>query len=262
MNRVRLISRTLPYKKGPFMAIITQDYFCPAIGMATELRAVIPDAALKEVRRPGSTLFLLSPEGSSGSDWITSTKLKVLCDKYDTAAVLVPCLQGCYTNMVYGYRFYDSLRYSREYIETYLPGIDVSDGHIAAAGVSAGGAAALRWAMEEPDAFSACASFSGLLDPSREEGGWFTQNRMLCLYGDQGQREEAWSDFLTLCRETAQTRCYIFSANCDPGYGDSLKAAEFLEKKALMKTGEGTSDWKTWSDVFGEFMRWWKGEEG
>lgn len=241
------------------MAIVTQDYFCPAIGMATELRIVIPDAALREGRRPESTLFLLSPEGGSGMDWITSTKIKVLCDRYDTAAVLVPCLQGCYTNMVFGYDFYDSLKYAREYIKTYLPGIDVSDGKIAAAGASAGGSAALRWAMEEPDAFAACASLSGLLSPCMNAKGWFTENRLLCLYGDESQRSGRWNEFLGLCGSTSQNRCFIFCPDGDPGYETSIEAAERLGEKAYVRTAEGTSDWKTWSDVLDDFMKWWKG---
>ena len=241
------------------MAIVTQDYFCPAIGMATELRVIIPDAALREGRKPESTLFLLSPEGGSGIDWITSTKIKVLCDQYDTAAVLVPCLQGCYTNMVYGYDFYDSLKYVRDYIKTYLPGIDVSDGKMAVAGVSAGGAAALKWAMEEPEAFSACASLSGRLSPCMKEDGWFTEDRLLCLYGDAAQREVKWNEFLELCSGTSQNRCFIFCSDGDPGYEASMEATGRLGDKAAVRTAEGVSNWKAWSDVLGGFMSWWKG---
>ena len=241
------------------MALLTQDYFCPSIGMATELRVVLPDVSLANGRDPEGTLFLLSPEGESGLSWITSTKLKALCEQYDTAAVLVPCLQGCYTDMVFGYPFYQSLKYAREYIKTYLPGVPVKSGRIAAAGASVGGAAALRWAMEEPEDFCACASFSGLLDPCAEPGGWFTASRIADLYGDYASREILRDDFLRLCRETQQTRCFIFSGSEDPGNGSSETAAAELAGKCELRKKDGRSDWKTWSDELGEFFRWWKG---
>ena len=48
------------------MAIITQDYFCPKIGMASEFSVILPETATGTLAEAESTLFLLSPEGESG----------------------------------------------------------------------------------------------------------------------------------------------------------------------------------------------------
>ena len=239
------------------MAIITQDYFCPRIGMASEFRVILPETAAGTLAEAGSTLFLLSPEGESGTNWITSTKIKVLCDRYRTAAVLVPCLQGCYTDMVLGYPFYQSLRYVRDYIHTYMRGIPVGEGEIAVAGVSVGGTAALRWAMEEPGLFKAAASFSGMYSPDRQAGGWFTEKRLENLYGDAENRASVLDSFTELCRSTSEKNIYIFSAEEDP---DTARAAEIAEaiSGAVFRTEEGISGWKTWSDRLADFMQWWK----
>ena len=240
------------------MAIITQDYFCPRIGMASEFRVILPETPAGTPAEAESTLFLLSPEGESGMNWITSTKIKVLCDRYRTAAVLVPCLQGCYTDMVLGYPFYQSLRYVREYIRTYMRGIPVGKGDMAVAGASVGGTAALRWAIEEPELFSAAASFSGMYSPDRPAGGWFTENRLENLYGDAQNRASVRDSYMKMCRDTARENVYIFSSQDDPDADRAAEIAAAIGGGAVFRTAEGYSGWKTWSDRLADFMCMWK----
>lgn len=242
------------------MAIITQDYFCPKIGMASEFRVMLPETASGTITDADSTLFLLSPEGESGLNWITSTKLKVLCDRYRTAAVLIPCLQGCYTDMALGYQFYQSLRYVREYIRTYLRGIPVDNRKMAIAGVSVGGTAAIRWAMDEPELFSAAASLSGMYSPEREPEGWFTEDRLENLYGDTQNRRSVWDSFIGDCLEVSSGRFYIFSSREDRDYDRAVEIAESIGSEAEFVSADGISDWKTWSDRLSDFMAWWKEE--
>ncbi len=240
------------------MAIITQDYFCPRIGMASEFRVVLPESADGTLSGAESTLILLSPEGESGRNWLTSTKLKVLCDAYRTAAVLVPCHQGCYTDMALGYPFYQSLKYVAEYIRTYMRGLPTDDRKMAIAGVSVGGNAALRWAIEEPDLFGAAASFSGMYSPDRKAGGWFTENRLENLYGEPQNRAALKESFRELCRGASAGKYYIFSSQNDD---DASAAAEIAGALgAEFRTAEGSSGWKTWSDELAAFMQWWKEE--
>ncbi len=244
------------------MALITQDYYCEKIKMASELRIVLPDACLNEKRRPSRTLFLLSAGGESGSAWLSTTKLAVLCDLYDCSAVLVPSLEGCYVNMAYGYPFYDSLKYSLEYLRTYLPGVLCDTGDMAAAGTSAGGFAALRWALEGEDTFRCAGSIAGILTAELPAGGWFTPKRIECLYGTAEQAEAETEEFLSSCRDCGKGRWFIFSSEEDPGHASSVAAAEALGTKAVLHTAPGFSDGKKISDSLGEFFRYWKGGEG
>ena len=241
------------------MALITHDYYCPRIGMAAELRLLVPDGSLRQGKSPAGTLFLLSPPGESGLFWLTDTDLRPLAETYGIAVILVPCLQGCYTDMAYGYPFYRSLQYVRSYVREQIPGIPLEPGRTAIAGASVGGAAALRWGMEEPDFFSACASFSGLLFPDSGPRGWFTEERLLCLYGDEAARKAKKEAFLTLCGETAQKRCYLSAAAGDPGAAESEAAAAILGDRAVLHTAPGVSDRKRWSDRLAEFLEFWRG---
>ena len=90
--------------------LLTHDYYCPKIGMASEFRVVMPDGMLQNSEKPAGVLFLLPKEGESGSALISKTDLPSLCASYRIAAVVPPCLEGCYTDMVYGYPFYQSLK--------------------------------------------------------------------------------------------------------------------------------------------------------
>ena len=171
------------------MILLTHNYFSNAIAMATEIRILLPEGKAEK------TVFLLSPEGNSGISWITSTKAGALCDAEKTAFVIVPSLQGCYTDMVYGYRFFSALLECIEYLKENLPGVPLESHKCFAAGASTGGLAALRLAMEMPDLFAGAASLSGRLDVTAAPGGWFTEKRLMCLYGTEENREKLQSVF-------------------------------------------------------------------
>ena len=116
------------------MSLITHDYYCPKIGMASEFRLVMPDSVLRGEEKPKGLLFLLPREGESGLSLLTKTSLSALTEEYRIAAVIPPCLQGCFTDMVYGYPFYQSLKYLREYLAHYFPGLRGETGKCAVLG--------------------------------------------------------------------------------------------------------------------------------
>ncbi len=237
------------------MALLTHDYYCPKLGMASEMRILSPEAILSGEEKPRATLFLLPPEGESGLSLLTETKIAALSEEYRAVIIIPPCLEGCYTDMVFGYPFYQSLKYVREYIETYLPGLAPLKGKTAVAGFGIGGAAALRWALEEPDYFSFAGSISGLLDPSSAAGDYFTERRLTDLYGTAEERRKKEEDFLSLCKTSAQSGIYLFSAKDDPGFDSTCLAAKALGEKARVSTVQGKSTGKTRSDQLGVFFK-------
>ena len=240
------------------MALLTHDYYCGKIGMATELRIVLPDRFLTG-GAPEKTLILLSPEGESGLGFYEKGDLAAICDEFSLCAVLVPSLEGCYTDMKYGYPFYASLKNVRDYIREYLPGIPVEAGKTLIAGALSGGRAALRWAMEEPGFFAAAASFSGLLLNDRKPSGWFTEKRMFCLYGTEDERKASDEAFLGLCGKTALNRIFLYASSEDEGLGGNEKTAAVLGEKAALTVSEGKGGCKVWSEALRDFL---KREEG
>ena len=135
------------------MALLTHEYYCPKQGMASEFRIVIPDACLQEGSAAASVLFLLPPQGENGLSCLMDSGIASYLEGLNIALVVPPCLQGCFTDMAYGYPFYQSLKYVREYLKSYLPGLPLERGKCAVAGMGISALAALRWAIEEPDFF-------------------------------------------------------------------------------------------------------------
>ena len=181
------------------MALISHDYYCPKIGMASELRILLPDACLHGAEQPRGVLFLLPQQGESGQRLVYETGLGALAEQYRIAAVIPPCLEGCFTDMVYGYPFYQSLKYVRDYLKTYFPGLPFNKGKCAIAGIGISAMAAIRWAAEEPDFFRCAGSIAGLLDPSMEPQGYFTEKRLTDLFGEREERIKKKNAFLETC---------------------------------------------------------------
>ena len=241
--------------------LLTHDYYCPKIGMASEFRVVMPDGMLQNSEKPAGVLFLLPKEGESGSAMISKTDLPSLCASYRIAAVVPPCLEGCYTDMVYGYPFYQSLKYIREYLRNFLPGIPLESGKCMIAGFGAGGFAALRWAMEEPDFFACTGSIRGILDPAMPAHGYFTERRLTDLFGSPEERREMREEFLSSCRSSAVRNVYLITENTDPGYESSSAAGAAFGGRAslkILKAGTGSSEYK---DPLDRLVRIWLGGE-
>ncbi len=236
------------------MATLTHDYYCGQIGMATELRIVLPDRYLLD-GSPDSTLILLSPEGESGLGFYQKGDIAAICDEFSLCAVLVPSLEGCYTDMKLGYPFYASLKNIRNYISEYLPGIPMQSGKMLIAGASSGGRAALRLAMEEPELFRAAASFSGLITNDREPNGWFTEKRMSCLYGTREERKADDDAFAALCAETSQDSIYLYVSQEDPDFAGNEKIASLLGSKAVLVKTEGKDDYKIRAKALRDFLK-------
>ena len=230
------------------MILITHNCFSNAIAMATEIRVLLPD---KEAER---TVFLLCPEGGNGLQWITSTKVSVLCDQYKTAFVIVPSLEGCYTDMAYGYNFYSSLKEMVSYISANLPGVPLKEGTCYAVGVSTGGTAALKLALEMSLLFAGAASFSGRLDITEISGGWFTEKRLECLYGTPEQRYAKQKEFEDLCSKNEGQAFLICAKEQDHGVSSAKRIASILGSDTTLNILPGASNWKTWSDWLGTYI--------
>lgn len=230
------------------MILLTHNYFSNAIGMASEIKIILPESTAKR------TLFLLSPEGSSGSQWTTSTKAAALCDTEQTAFVIVPSLQGCYTDMEFGYPFFSSLLECISYLRENLPGVPLQEHCCYAAGVSSGGFAALRLAMSDPYLFAGAASFSGRLDLTAGPEGWFTEKRLLCLYGEASRRDELQKEFELSCLNSSGQKYYLYTGTEDPFSSSYPRIEELLGSRAVTEHKEGRSGWKTWSDWLGNYL--------
>lgn len=196
--------------------------------MASELRILLSDPILQNEENTAGTLFLLPPQGESGLSLVTETEIPAICSAYRIAVVIPPCLQGCFTDMVYGYPFYQSLKYVREYLRHYFPGIPLEHGKCAVAGIGISAVAALSWAAEEPEGFACAAPIGGILDPAMAPHGWFTEKRLADLFGTPEERLQKREKVLKIRAGLDPKKIFLSSSEEDP---ITLKAcSEQLEK--------------------------------
>jgi S-formylglutathione hydrolase FrmB len=235
--------------------------------MAGVLQVILPSDFLTGTPLQASTLFLLAPEGEDGTRWLRHTQAERLSDQYGIAIVLVGCLQGCYTDMAFGYRFFQSLSNGvPAYLRRILPAVPINGGKALVAGASMGGMGAVKWALAEPERFAAAASFSGRLN-NREsflhpvEGDWLTVKRMINLWGNPDAIPGSDNDLYALLHKAAQDEkklpgFYISAGSGDIGLASSRAFASDSRVHASWVEREGKQGWACWAHELECFLQW------
>ncbi len=257
------------------MPVVSIRNYCSYVQMAGVLHVLLPSDFFAGAPLRASTLFLLAPEGEDGSRWLRHTQAERLADRYGIAIVLVSCLQGCYTDMAFGYRFFQSLcKGVPAYLRRILPAIPLDNGKTLIAGASMGGMGAIKWALAEPERFAAAASFSGRLDnresfQSPVDGDWLTVKRMINLWGSPDAIPGSDNDLQTLLHKAAQAEAklpgfYIAAGSGDAGLPSSRAFAADPRLRAAWFEREGKQDWGCWANELERFLQWvsQKGETG
>lgn len=253
------------------MPVMTINNYCDYIQMAGVLQVVLPADLVDGKVTQASTLFLLSPEGEEGSRWLRGTQAELLADQYGVAMVMVSCLEGCYTDMAFGYRFFQSLAKGvPEYLFRNIPALNLERCYVA--GCSMGGMGAVKLALTEPQRFIAAGSFSGRLDNEASfqnpvEGDWLGEKRMVNLWGSPDAIKGTVNDLRHLALSTAQSgqalpSFYISAGTDDIGYASSKAFAGLSGLETTFAQREGRQDWFAWSHELDRFLEWAVGKGG
>ena len=235
--------------------------------MASRLQVVLPADYLRGEDKRIPILILLAPEGEEGSRWLRHTQAETLSDKYQIAMVLVSCLQGCYTDMTFGYRFFQSLALGvPEYLHRIFPALHLENGRCYVAGASIGGMGAIKLALTQHKRFAAAASFSGRLD-NREsffnpvEGDWFTEKRMINLWGSPEAIPGSENDLQALAEKAVNNDSelpafYISAGSDDAGFVSSRAFASDSRLQATFVERKGKQGWPGWANELEQFLAW------
>ena len=234
------------------MALITHDYFSPSIGMATEIQAVLPEKVLTGGTEPVETLILLCAHGESSRAWLKNARLELLCEEAGICAVLVPCLQGDYTDMAYGYPFAAFLREIPAVLERELPGVRLLPGTVAVAGIGEGGRAALSWYLETPDLFTAAGVFEGAERSRTKEE---QERQDLLLYGGSESKGEAVRRLKENCEKRENSRVLFVSEDSGKTLRDVLSIGEQSVLSGLSASAFPEAALRA-------FLTYWKGGNG
>lgn len=207
------------------MAVLTVHYYCDSIQMTSLLYIAMPDEPPRD-ENGYPTVLLLAPEGAEGDRWMKEAPLERWAKEKHLAFVMPATLQGCYTDMAYGYRFFEAIaREIPAFLKRNLPCLNMQS-DLSVAGISMGAAAAVRLALTEPFIKKA-AVFSGRLDPASSyanplDNDWLTPKRMLCLWGDDGPAPGDANDLFAAAEKALaaemKPELYLAAAPDDPGF--------------------------------------------
>lgn len=154
------------------MALIHANFYSETLGMERSMDVILPQVQNgigqdgKQTAEKVPVLYLLHGASDDQTIWQRRTSI----ERYAVAkglAVVLPCTDlGFYTDMKYGYDFYQF--FSKELprvVHEFFPMISEKREDTFMAGLSMGGFGAFKLAINCPEQYSYAASLSGYLDP-------------------------------------------------------------------------------------------------
>jgi S-formylglutathione hydrolase FrmB len=176
------------------MALIHAHFFSEALGMQRTMDVVLPQKANgigvngedSEAELP--VLYLLHGWSDDHTIWQRRTSIERYALEKGLAVIMPGSDLGFYTDMKYGYDFWEF--FSRELPEItteFFPRISKRREYTFVAGLSMGGFGALKLGINCPERFGAAASLSGLVDPLWQYKNGSANEAWLNIFGDEDE---------------------------------------------------------------------------
>lgn len=176
------------------MALIQAHFYSKVLNMQRTMNVILPQqkngvgTAEETAGRKWPVLYLLHGGSDDHTTWQRQTSIERYALDRGIAVILASTDLGFYTDMKYGYRFFE--HYARELpeiVQEFFPNLSTRREDTFVAGHSMGGFGAIKLALFCPERFAAAASLSGMLDPvtryELRDQMYFNEN-YLPIYGD------------------------------------------------------------------------------
>lgn len=154
------------------MALIRCNFFAETLELATSMTVLLPQPTTAQIgvedgpedNAPPPVLYLLHGLTDDDTAWTRYTSIERYAAERGLAVVMPQVHRSFYADEAYGMRFWGFL--SEELPRIVQRFFRVSDRRedTYVAGLSMGGYGAMRWALRQPERFSAAATLSGALD--------------------------------------------------------------------------------------------------
>ncbi|MDR2103598.1 MAG: esterase family protein [Treponema sp.] len=176
------------------MALIHAHFFSSALGMQRTMDVVLPQGSngigVEGRKREGPipVLYLLHGWSDDHTIWQRRTSIERYALDRGIAVIMPSTDLGFYTDMKYGYDFWEF--FSRELPEIaaeFFPNLSSRREDTFVAGLSMGGFGALKLAINCPERFAAAASLSGLTDPLWQYRNNRVNEAWLNVFGEENE---------------------------------------------------------------------------
>ncbi|WNS80655.1 alpha/beta hydrolase family protein [Domibacillus sp. DTU_2020_1001157_1_SI_ALB_TIR_016] len=251
------------------MALLHCQFYSDVLQLSTSMTVILPQQTHSQIGMQSKknsskhqTLYLLHGLSDDDTIWTRRTSIERYAAPLGLAVVMPQVHHSFYTDMAYGSRYWTFLTEELPTItQSFFPLSDAREDNFVA-GLSMGGYGALKWALSQPERFSAAASLSGAVDiVSRVEEG--SRDHLFELVFGDGQVAGTKHDLFTLL-ETAQHAAekpalYQCCGTEDFLYEDNLRFKEACDKTSFDVTVQfdsGSHEWGYWDRKIQDVLRW------
>lgn len=151
------------------MAFLQTQFFSKALGLSCSANVILPQAGRRAQDREVPVVYLLHGLSDDHTIWMRRTSIERYAEALAPEfAIIMPAVdRSFYTDMKHGNNYWTYVsRELPEILGSMLP-LSQKREDTFAAGLSMGGYGALKLALNHPERFLACASFSGACDMGR-----------------------------------------------------------------------------------------------
>ncbi len=252
------------------MAFIQCDFYSKILGTRTSLNAVIPSRDESGQETPRETpqqypvLFLLHGLHSNYSAWSRYSSVERYAYEKGLALVMPDAGRSFYTNMRYGYRYFDFFSQELPKVANRLFPLSRDRSQRFIAGVSMGGYGAFKLALSNPEQYAAAASISGALSLTQIEDPDPLLPEWPIIFGDNSKIANSEDDLLHLAKRYYHQKQFPLSLFQCCGTKDFLYQSNQHFLKNVNELGldlyyeESSSghEWQYWDDQIKKVIEW------
>ena len=236
------------------MATLTLQFRAESLQQNTVVQIYLPDGVKEDI----PVLYLLHGMYGDECSWINGSAIGRYARERKVAVVMPRAENSFYTNMKYGYKYYDYVaKELPEYLAWVLPALTKKREKTYIAGLSMGGYGAMKIALRNPDRFTAAATLSGCVNIAEtvKSRGW--SDIAICNWGEDyvNAVKDTPDDLLYLLRtfpkDKQMPRLYVTCGTEDGLYKENqvFKAAlEELGADFRYEEGPGVHNWAFWDE--------------
>lgn len=252
------------------MAFLQVQFPSKALGLCVSVNVILPQSTTPAKERKIPTVYLLHGLSDDHTVWMRHTSVERHANQLAPEfAVVMPAVdRSFYADMKHGNRYWT-------YVSEELPEVMASIFPLSSkredtfvAGLSMGGYGALKLALNQPERFCACASFSGACNMgTRLKGIDIDPNLMIEMENIFGSPEEFSHSVNDLAWQAEQVsnrkpipQIYMACGTDDFLYQNNLMFLEHLQKLGMPVSWEATPGrshtWDYWDEQIQVALKW------
>lgn len=252
------------------MAFLEVHFSSGVLNLASTAYVLMPQAKIAARKRKIPTLYLLHGYSDDHSIWMRRTSIERHIETYapDFAVVMPAIDHSWYTDMKHGNHYWTYLSEELPEIMSSLFPLSGAREDTFVAGLSMGGYGALKLALNHPERFLACASFSGACDMGSQMNSLNLNDsfsrEMADIFGTSDDFKGSANDLFHQAGQIANSKIipniYMACGTKDFLYQSNLNMLEHLKELQIPVKWEATPGkehtWDYWDDQIQIALRW------